>query len=516
MASTATTAASGMVRSRESKRKRRKAFWLAVVAAIVACLFLILLARFWPFTQKSILGDLGEAADSVVAAQSYHATLFPPGCVLEGVTFRHQGSEFITIQKLIVAGSYLGVLRRHVRRIEAIGAQVYIPAIGSHAKFHAQRSRTTVDELIANGAYVEFEPSKPHKGHFRFDVHQATLRNVRWGGAISYHLQFHNPNPPGEVSADGKFGAWADGRAENTPFSGRFTFEHADLAYSHGIAGMLWSQGQFDGSLKHLNINGSAVVPDFEIASSGNKVKLEARFDAYVDGMNGDTFLQHVEARFGKTDLVAEGSIASSSGHKGKFASVRLKVMNGRTEDVLGLFVTGTSPMSGPLWLEAEATLPPDESQFAKKVDLEGTFHIDEGRFSKQTTQRDVDELSAGARGKNKQFPPLVLADLSGHVKLQQGTANFSELSFTIPGAKARMYGTYSIQNYRINLHGRMRVETKISKTSSGIKSLALKILDPLFRKRKKGEIVPIHIAGTYQKPQFGLDLTNQGSPRKD
>jgi hypothetical protein len=73
------------------------------------------------------------------------------------------------------------------------------------------------------------------------------------------------------------------------------------------------------------------------------------------------------------------------------------------------------------------------------------------------------------------------------------------------------MHGTYSILNYKIDLHGMMQVDTKISKTSSGIKSLFLKVMDPLFKKRKKGEIVPVHIAGTYEKPQFGLDLANPG-----
>jgi hypothetical protein len=42
--------------------------------------------------------------------------------------------------------------------------------------------------------------------------------------------------------------------------------------------------------------------------------------------------------------------------------------------------------------------------------------------------------------------------------------------------------------------------------------------MDPFFKKKKKGEIVPVHIAGTYEHPQFGLDLTEQEDaehPRK-
>ena len=101
-----------------------------------------------------------------------------------------------------------------------------------------------------------------------------------------------------------------------------------------------------------------------------------------------------------------------------------------------------------------------------------------------------------------------VLTDLKGRVRLERGIAEFSDLSFGIPGAQARVYGTYDILNEKINLHGRMWVDTKISKTTTGMKSLLLKAIDPFFKKKKKGEVVPIHITGTYKHPQYGLDLT--------
>ena len=89
------------------------------------------------------------------------------------------------------------------------------------------------------------------------------------------------------------------------------------------------------------------------------------------------------------------------------------------------------------------------------------------------------------------------------------GLAHFSDLSFTIPGAHARMQGAYDILiSHKIDLHGKLHVDTRISKTSTGFKSLLLKMMDPIFKKKNKGEIVPVHIAGTYEKPEFGLDLT--------
>ena len=100
-----------------------------------------------------------------------------------------------------------------------------------------------------------------------------------------------------------------------------------------------------------------------------------------------------------------------------------------------------------------------------------------------------------------------MLTDLKGQVVLEAGTAHFSNLTFGIPGAHAEMHGTYSLINYKIDLHGKMSVDTKISKTASGFKSFLLKVMDPIFKKKKKGEIVPVHITGTYHKPQYGLDL---------
>ena len=109
----------------------------------------------------------------------------------------------------------------------------------------------------------------------------------------------------------------------------------------------------------------------------------------------------------------------------------------------------------------------------------------------------------------------MVLTDLSGQVKLTDGLAQFTNLRFGIPGTRARMNGTYDILTYKINLHGRMRVETRIFKTTSGVKSLFLKFIDPIFKKKKKGEVVPVHIEGTYQKPQFGLDLPDKNAAPK-
>lgn len=502
-------------RPRRPPSSRRLLIVAVAIAAILLCLTVVFYVKYWPYSRSAVLEDLQEVSDSTVTAESFHPTYFPPGCIVEGIEFRHGARRFqiITIDKLIVEGSYLGILRKHVPRITAVGAHIFIPAFGSNVTFHTQPSSTVVDELVANGSYVEFESNDPHAKPFRFEVHDATLNHVQSEGPIRYRLKFHNPNPPGEIAVSGNFGPWTKGHPEDTPLSGDYTFDRADLGVYGGIAGTLASTGKFDGSFKHIDVSGTINVPDFEVRSGGHKVKVDSRFDAYVDAMHGDTFLRKVDAHFGRTYLRAEGSIAGSKGRKGKYAELEISTRRGRIEDVLGLFVKDRSPMSGPLVLRTHAEIPPGEEAFLKKVGLNGGFGVDAGNFSSAETQEGVDKLSAGARGEKMDDPETVLADLNGRVVLAQGAAHFSDLRFSVPGAKARMQGTYDILNHKIDLHGRMRVDSNISKTETGFKSLLLKVMDPIFKKKKKGEVVPIHILGTYEKPQFGLDLTEQKKP---
>jgi hypothetical protein len=94
--------------------------------------------------------------------------------------------------------------------------------------------------------------------------------------------------------------------------------------------------------------------------------------------------------------------------------------------------------------------------------------------------------------------------------------STFNDLAFSVPGAAARMHGTYNIINHKIDLRGQMKVDTKISKTTSGAKALLMKMMDPFFKKRKKGEVVPVRISGTYEKPSFGLALNDKQAQSVD
>jgi hypothetical protein len=95
-----------------------------------------------------------------------------------------------------------------------------------------------------------------------------------------------------------------------------------------------------------------------------------------------------------------------------------------------------------------------------------------------------------------------VLTDLTGQVVLEHGVATFTDLSFGVPGAAARMHGTYGLIDHKIDLHGQMHVLTKISNTtrktavstsrerrpkSFGISRSVLMLLRPILAQFHKG-----------------------------
>jgi hypothetical protein len=252
------------------------------------------------------------------------------------------------------------------------------------------------------------------------------------------------------------------------------------------------------------------------VKSSGHPVRLTTKFNAYVDATDGDTFLNQVDADFWKTHVTAQGSVATSPNGKGKTALINLHSKNARIQDLLLLFVQANrSPMSGTVTLQAHVEIPPGDEKFLKKVKLAGGFGIAGGTFSQPSTQKGIDQLSAGALGepqKDRSDPETAIADLNGAVNLLAGTAAFSDLSFRVPGAHARVHGTYNLINDTIDLRGQLRVDSEISKTTSGAKSFLLKMMNPFFRKKRKGEVVPVRISGTYDHPTFGLDLNDKNA----
>jgi hypothetical protein len=503
-------------------RPKRANHWLMFslgILGVVLATIVLLLNRNWPFTRERVVNDLRQVTSSDVQVGSFRQTYFPtPGCIAKAVMFRRVGvsdAPLITIQKLTIQGSFAGLLTKRVPVIRADGAHVLIPPLGTGGGWaiHRSASNMVIGELVADGAVLEFTPRDQGKPRLRFEIYHLALRNVGGNGPMAFATTLSNPEPPGEISASGSLGPLGTNDPTQIPVSGSYAFTRADLGAFKGMAGALSSKGKFQGDLKHLHVEGTADVPDFEVTRSVHKVHLTTQFDALVNATNGDVGLQNVVAKFGGSTVLAHGTIENTGG-KGKTAVIDLAVREGRIEDILLLFIKSPrSPMTGVADFTGQATLPPGKAPFLEKVELQGDFGIGAGRFTSSKTQASVDKMSGQAQGeggkgeKGNEDPETVLSDLQGHVSLKDGTATFTTLSFRVPGADARLHGTYNVVDQTIDLRGTLLMQAKLSQATSGVKSFFLKVLDPFLKKNHHGGAkMPVSITGTYSHPSFRSD----------
>jgi hypothetical protein len=500
--------------------------WVVIAATtaiiIVGIAFVILLLR-WPFTQARMTQSLGDSASGSVTFTKFRVTYVPfPGCVAENVVFRRWSSPadvppLATIQRIVIQTRYVDLFLRpgYIARIVLNGLYVRIPPRGSGTKSaqkHNASTKMRVGEIDANGATLEIG-RRGDKPSLKFEIHLLTVKSVGATAAMRYRATLTNALPPGEIVSTGSFGPWNSNDAAQTPLSGTATFRNANLSAFSGIAGTLSSDQDFQGTLGRIEVKGKVDIPHFKVTKSDNQEPLASQFHLTVDATNGDVLLQQVDALLVRTKIIARGSIAGKTGQKGKTTSLDLTIDRGRIQDVLRLFSTETHPpMDGAANFRAQITVPPLGQPFLREVMAVADFQVDEGRFEKPSTQENVNKLSQRARGEkvDKKNPSSenVITSLKGHVVLRGGTASFTEVSFSVPGADARMSGTFNLLNDHINFHGRLKTDVKFSQTlGGGMKSVLLKPLDPFFKKKPTGAVIPVYMMGTYDYPRFGIDL---------
>jgi hypothetical protein len=121
-----------------------------------------------------------------------------------------------------------------------------------------------------------------------------------------------------------------------------------------------------------------------------------------------------------------------------------------------------------------------------------------------------VDTLSRKGQGqpKNEEIED-VAANFKGNFRLRDANLTLSNLTFNVDGAQVALNGSYQLQEKEMDFQGRLFLDAPISKTTTGVKSLLLKAVDPLFGKRGggKGSEVPIKISGSPSSPKFGIDM---------
>ena len=325
---------------------------------------------------------------------------------------------------------------------------------------------------------------------------------------MKFQAELTNPKPPGDIHSTGKFGPWKMDDPSATPVGGHYSFDHADLSVFNGISGILSSTGDYTGQLNNIVVDGATDTPDFKLDRGARAVRLTTQFHAIVDGTNGNTYLQPVNASFLKSHVIARGEVAGQKGKKGKTIRLDIDVHDSRIEDMLALATEkGDSLLTGAIMTKAKLVIPRGDQDVLDKMSLAGRFSVKDALFPNPDVQSKLDSLSRRGQGKPDDLEiHNVPAQFDGVFRLQNAHMSFSQLNFHVPGVQVQMTGTYSVHDQDLDFTGDVRLQATLSQTQTGIKHWITVPFDPLFKKNGAGTYLPVHVQGSKDKPKIQLD----------
>ena len=481
-----------------------------------------------PRAKARVVSALEDRFDADVDLKSLDISLFPrPSVTGEELSIRHRKwtdpRPLIYIAKFHAATDFWTLLdrRNHVDIIRLEGLAIRIPPRGlslgkqdAQAGDNSSHVRFAIQTIIADGTQLEIEPKQQGKDPLIFDIQKLTLHSVGPAKAMAFVAKLTNAKPPGLIDTTGNFGPWKRDDPRSTPVSGNYNFQNANLGVFAGISGILASKGTYQGVLQHIEVNGATETPEFALKRGGEPVHLSTQFHSIVDGTDGDTLLQPVDAHFLSSEFICKGGVVHEPGTQGKTVSLDATSKHARMEDILALVVGGGTPfVTGDVNFKSMIVIPPGKQDVIDKLRLDGQFALLSAKFASRKVQERLLTLSNRARGISKdeaesgQGPDMVASDLRGRFKLENGEARFSSLSFRVPGALISLAGAYGLQSGKIDMHGVFRMQATLSQTQSGVKQLLLMPFNKLFEKDGAGFQAPLDITGTKDHPTIGITI---------
>jgi hypothetical protein len=530
--------------------KRRWLWWVAgavlLVLAAAAGVVALVLHRAEPFLRARIVDALQERFHARVELDSFHVSLvnglwaegnglriWPPSQV-EGVSVpAGQGEPLIRLAEFRFHAPlrYRPGAPVHVSQVELKGLSIHLPPRShfEHAEANGAPSpgkpplaaklvNFQIDRMECTGAELVMEASKPGKLPLHIAIAHLKLTGISAAGPMNFDAELTNPRPVGAIHSTGSFGPLQGADLGEAPVQGEYRFDHADLASFKGIAGILSSTGRYQGTLRDLTVDGETDTPDFRLTHFGTAVALHTHFHAKVDGTNGDTWLQPVDATLGRSHFTAEGQVVrvprpdapgQSLGHD---IALAVNVDRARIEDFLRLTSrSGKVLLSGDVALKTRLHIPPGAAPVHERLNLDGVFALQHAQFTSTKFQDRIQQLSLRGQGRPDEIKDADSADvrseMKGSFRLSGGVVTLPALAYTVPGAVIQLKGTYGVEGGALDFTGTVKTDATVSKMVGGWKGMLLKPADRFFKKDGAGTEVPIHIQGTREDPKFGVDF---------
>jgi hypothetical protein len=417
----------------------------------------------------------------------------------------------VTIEGLdisIPAGGLEGDAPHELKNQSYTGRATPMPATTAAAM--ARSGTLVIDEMVARTATLEIAPRDPTKLPRHFDILNLVMTGIGEADGAKFQAQVINPKPRGTIETRGTFGPWQTDNPRLTPIRGDYRFSGADLNTIKGIGGILVSNGSYQGVLERIEVSGTTETADFRIDVSGQPVPLSTRFDAVVDGTNGNTWLQRIDAKLRDTRILAKGAVIRARDVKGREVSLDVAIDRGRLEDVLALAITSAKPvMTGAITLNTHMVIPAADATVVDKLQLAGNFELAQAHFTNLNVQKRINTLSRKGQGDDAapDDSASAVSNVRGRFVMRDAAIQFSQLTFSVEGAVVQLAGTYNLRSQTIDFAGDLLLDASLAEMTSGIKGLAAHIAQPFFKRKGGGSKIPIRISGTREKPAFGLDV---------
>lgn len=458
--------------------------------------------------------------NSSVELDSLRVTITPTLSIRgEGLTLRHEGRTdippLISIRAFTVEVGVAELWERRIDRVHLEGLEIMIPPRRGEdmPAFKADGEPGTGDdlhirELVAEDGLLSILSKREGKGPRVFQIRRLRFDGFEFGKAIPFEAAITNPTPHGEIATVGAFGPWRTDAPSLTPIDGTFLFD-ADLGTIKGLGGALTVEGTFNGPLELIRTSGRTRTEGFHLSSGGARFPLLVDYDAIVDGTNGDTILERVDARLGPSRIAASGAIVKVAGVKGRRITLDTRTRGGRLEDFVRLATrVPSSPLTGLVTLDARLDIPPGEADVGDRLNLTGTFDVGRAQFTSQSIQERVDELARRGVGRpDDETIDNVASNFRGSFTLDNGRLQLRALTFAVDGATVRLTGHYDTASERLDFQGELRLQARASQTQTGWKRFVLKIFDPLLDDASAGTVLPISITGSRDQPKFAADI---------
>ncbi len=513
--------------------------WIAAIALlfVVAITVLgIVVYRAEPTLRAMVIETLSTRFKSKVELDAFHVSLLK-GLQVSGAGLRIFGETdpnnyepgFQPIINVAEFEFHMGIRDLfyspiHVDTVYIKGLQLNLPPREHRSELSNMAAKggkiaIVVDKFVSDKAQLIINTLRPGKLPLEFDIENLRMTAIGPGSPMHFDANLTNPKPVGQIQTSGLFGPWQPDSPRDTPVSGTYSFEHADLGTIHGIGGILSSTGKYAGVLDKIEVEGATDAPDFHLATSGRPLPLHTDFHATVDGTSGDTYLRPVKAKILNSWLTATGSVVRVKDPNGHRVQLDVVMEKGEIEDLLKLAIRTDPPiMSGAIRLKTKFDLSPGAADVANRLKLAGTFQIARAHFSNEKIQGKVDELSLRSQGKPKlvhdSSTPDARSDMNGRFSLSDGLISFSQLDYRVPGTLVKLTGTYSLDGNIFDFHGNARLDATLSHMVTGWKSILLKPVDPFFSKNGAGTEIPVKITGTKSEPHFGLDFGHKDTDK--